>query len=82
LTPKRARMALGLTRESAAKRLRISARTLARYEAGSGKSLYLARRIARLYGMSVFAAFSAQGRAASTWNAELVAQGLLLEAAT
>lgn len=71
-----ARDARGLSLESAAKRLRISPRTLSRYESGRGASLYLAKRIARLYGTSAFGSFCEQGVAVSKWNAELRRYGL------
>lgn len=56
-----ARRRTGLTRDQAARKLRIAPRTLARYENGCGVSLYRARKIARLYGCSVWACFTRQG---------------------
>lgn len=61
-----AREARGLTRAQAAKRLRLSERTLREYEAGRGPSYYQAKRIARLYGCRVFGDLTRQGLATKT----------------
>lgn len=56
-----AREARGLTRAQAAKKLRLSERTVAQYEHGHGPNLYRARKMAKLYGCSVWACFTQQG---------------------
>ncbi|RYZ64930.1 MAG: XRE family transcriptional regulator [Proteobacteria bacterium] len=56
-----ARERIGLSIEAAAKKNHLSVRTLRDYEAGRGKNLYRARKIARSYGCSVFACFTEQG---------------------
>lgn len=60
-----AREKKGLSLEVAAKKLRMAPRTLATYEKGRGVSLGKAKRIARLYGCSLFGAFTEQGIAAT-----------------
>jgi transcriptional regulator with XRE-family HTH domain len=57
----KARLEKGLDLESAAKKLKLSPRTLREYELGRGKNLYRARKIARFYGCSVFGCFTEQG---------------------
>jgi transcriptional regulator with XRE-family HTH domain len=55
MTAKTYRQRLGLSRAQVAKRLGFAETTIARYERGDGQSLGVARKIARLYGCSVFA---------------------------
>jgi transcriptional regulator with XRE-family HTH domain len=54
MTAKTYRENIGLSRAQVAKRLGFAETTIARYERGDGKSLGVARKIARLYGCSVF----------------------------
>ena len=61
-----ARQAQGLTLKQAAKRLRLSERTVREYEAGRGQSFYQARRIARLYKCSLFGCLTRQGISVTT----------------
>ena len=61
-----ARLRAGLSRPQAAKRLRLSERTVALYECGRGPNAHTARKMARLYGCSVFGCFTEQGIALQT----------------
>ncbi len=56
-----AREKIGLTRAQAAKKLRLSERTIQLYESGRGPSFYQAKRIARLYKCKIFGDLAEQG---------------------
>lgn len=63
-----AREKTGLTRAQAARKLRLSERTVAKYERGHGPNLYRARKMAKLYKCSVWACFTPQGIAVGGAN--------------